>query len=298
MSKPSVQFSTRINDSVVEISSVDENIHQLHLSVKTGESENRITFRNKDKVIELSDKLRDLAEKMTSVAQPAYRITGKAIMVLSHNLTKMGTLIDCDEVNRTLFHGDVQYETLYDAWMATHPDNTDNHMVFVLYNLMDGSIGREVIENSILACIRYQSDFVSTYNFHTCKFMGLPDVVAFASETTKTFEVSQLSRATTNVLILTRQGNITLDRNNGDPDTPSLFDSGANKLDGTKVSRYEVVERIREIIEKEDKSHPYCDEAITAILKRENYDIARRTVQKYRESFLKIEISNKRKVKY
>ena len=48
-----------------------------------------------------------------------------------------------------------------------------------------------------------------------------------------------------------------------------------------------MVERIREIIEKEDKSHPYCDEAITAILKRENYDIARKTVHTENISILK-----------
>ncbi|MEL0102844.1 MAG: hypothetical protein VW837_05145, partial [Gammaproteobacteria bacterium] len=41
---------------------------------------------------------------------------------------------------------------------------------------------------------------------------------------------------------------------------------------------------------------PYSDDKITAILSKENINIARRTVAKYRES-LKIESSSKRKTK-
>jgi RNA polymerase sigma-54 factor len=35
----------------------------------------------------------------------------------------------------------------------------------------------------------------------------------------------------------------------------------------------------------EDRNNPYSDEQIVQVLKKENIDIARRTVAKYRESF-------------
>ena len=40
---------------------------------------------------------------------------------------------------------------------------------------------------------------------------------------------------------------------------------------------------LREAIEQEDKSRPLSDEALTALLKKDGYPVARRTVAKYRE---------------
>ena len=44
-----------------------------------------------------------------------------------------------------------------------------------------------------------------------------------------------------------------------------------------------MLEKMKEIIENEDKAHPYSDEAIRKILAKENIHISRRTVTKYRE---------------
>ena len=57
--------------------------------------------------------------------------------------------------------------------------------------------------------------------------------------------------------------------------------TGANGGDGQ--SSRAVMERIREIIDAEDSAHPYSDDAVAAMLRKENVDIARRTVAKYRE---------------
>jgi RNA polymerase sigma-54 factor len=54
---------------------------------------------------------------------------------------------------------------------------------------------------------------------------------------------------------------------------------------GGTASRAGVQERVRGIIENEDRSHPLSDEAIVSILKTEDgLDIARRTVTKYRKA--------------
>ena len=53
--------------------------------------------------------------------------------------------------------------------------------------------------------------------------------------------------------------------------------------DDDDTSSMQILAALRNVIEKEDKRHPMSDEAITAALRDEGYNIARRTVAKYRE---------------
>jgi len=66
---------------------------------------------------------------------------------------------------------------------------------------------------------------------------------------------------------------------------------------GEDVSSLLVKERLRKLVEAEDKAHPLSDMEIEEILGRENYHIARRTVAKYRKQ-LKILPSHIRKRKF
>ena len=52
--------------------------------------------------------------------------------------------------------------------------------------------------------------------------------------------------------------------------------------DGEGVSSRKIKLALREIIDHEDKHHPYSDEALTKLLNDQGYGIARRTVAKYR----------------
>jgi len=74
-----------------------------------------------------------------------------------------------------------------------------------------------------------------------------------------------------------------------------FLNSGIQSVNGMdRVASLSVKERIKKIVKNEDKSKPYSDQEIAAILKRSNIDIARRTVAKYRE-MLEILPSNQRK---
>lgn len=53
--------------------------------------------------------------------------------------------------------------------------------------------------------------------------------------------------------------------------------------DNDDTSSHEILSTIRGIIEAEDKRKPLSDEAITAAISAKGYEIARRTVAKYRE---------------
>jgi len=65
-----------------------------------------------------------------------------------------------------------------------------------------------------------------------------------------------------------------------------FFSEGISTQSGEDVSNKEVKERIKEILAAEDKSKPYSDEEIASILKDKGFNIARRTVAKYRESMM------------
>jgi RNA polymerase sigma-54 factor len=62
-----------------------------------------------------------------------------------------------------------------------------------------------------------------------------------------------------------------------------FFNGGTTRADGEEKSIHAVKQKVREIVEKEDKQHPLSDEEIAAGLKQQGLEIARRTVTKYRK---------------
>ncbi len=96
---------------------------------------------------------------------------------------------------------------------------------------------------------------------------------------------STISRVTTNKFVHTPQGIFEL---------KYFFNSSINRVGGGEVASESVKNKIQQIIKNENLRKPYSDDQISLLLKKENIDIARRTVAKYRES-LKILPSSKRK---
>jgi RNA polymerase sigma-54 factor len=64
----------------------------------------------------------------------------------------------------------------------------------------------------------------------------------------------------------------------------TFFSEGISTQSGEDVSNTVVKDRVYEIIQNENKQQPRGDEEITAILVKEGFQIARRTVSKYREN--------------
>jgi RNA polymerase sigma-54 factor len=63
---------------------------------------------------------------------------------------------------------------------------------------------------------------------------------------------------------------------------------------GEEVSTREVKKILNDFIENEDKENPLSDEKLTELLQQKGYNIARRTVAKYREQ-LNISVARLRK---
>ncbi|KAF0239560.1 MAG: RNA polymerase sigma-54 [Prolixibacteraceae bacterium] len=62
-----------------------------------------------------------------------------------------------------------------------------------------------------------------------------------------------------------------------------FFSEGLQKDDGEEVSSREIKKILQDCIGSEDKSKPLTDDKLALILKQKTYNIARRTVAKYRE---------------
>lgn len=62
-----------------------------------------------------------------------------------------------------------------------------------------------------------------------------------------------------------------------------FFSSSITTESGEEISNKEVKKILKEIIDNEDKSKPYSDDKLEKLLKDKGYDIARRTIAKYRE---------------
>jgi RNA polymerase sigma-54 factor len=75
----------------------------------------------------------------------------------------------------------------------------------------------------------------------------------------------------------------------------SFFSESIQNDQGEEVSTREIKKILSDCIVAEDKSKPFTDEELTAILKTKGYPIARRTVAKYRE-LLNISVARLRKV--
>jgi RNA polymerase sigma-54 factor len=96
---------------------------------------------------------------------------------------------------------------------------------------------------------------------------------------------STVSRVTTNKYAYTPQGIFEL---------KYFFNSSINRIYGEAIASVSVQEKIRLIISNEDLQKPYSDEKISKLLEKENINVARRTVAKYREVMKELP-SNKRK---
>lgn len=127
---------------------------------------------------------------------------------------------------------------------------------------------RDTIRKIVEVIIDTQYDFFKNGNMHLkpLTMKQIADKIGM-HETT-------VSRAVANKFAKTPQGIITL---------KYFFSAGFQSADGDMISSRGVMEKIRNIIDDEDKSSPCSDDDITKVLNDEGIPVARRTVAKYRE---------------
>jgi len=117
--------------------------------------------------------------------------------------------------------------------------------------------------------MQYQYEFFLTGDDKNLKPMILKDIADRIS-----MDISTVSRVANSKYVQTEFGTFLL---------KSFFSEAIQTESGEEVSNKEVKKILEEHIGKEDKRHPLADEKLTDILKDAGYNIARRTVAKYRE---------------
>ena len=73
-----------------------------------------------------------------------------------------------------------------------------------------------------------------------------------------------------------------------------FFSESLKNMEGEDISTKEIKKQLRLIVDQEDKMHPYTDDQLVEKLKELGYNIARRTIAKYRAQ-MNIPITGQRK---
>lgn len=133
---------------------------------------------------------------------------------------------------------------------------------------------------TITAIVKFQKDYFITGDEKSLKPMILKDIADITG-----FDISTISRVVKSKYADTPNGIVYL---------KDLFSDSLTNDDGEEVSTKEIKTHLLEVISKENKRKPLTDDALVVILKEQGYNIARRTIAKYREQ-LNIPVARLRK---
>ena len=121
----------------------------------------------------------------------------------------------------------------------------------------------------INAIVDYQRSYFLTGDEQKLKPMILKDIADKID-----MDISTVSRVANSKYIDTPYGVKLL---------KSLFSEGMKNQEGEDVSTIEIKNILNQLISEENKKNPLADQALSELLKEKGYNVARRTVSKYRE---------------
>ncbi|NCD43139.1 MAG: RNA polymerase sigma-54 factor, partial [Bacteroidia bacterium] len=130
------------------------------------------------------------------------------------------------------------------------------------------------------AIMEYQKEYFLTGDETKLRPMILKDIADIVH-----LDISTISRVANSKYVQTPYGTFLL---------KSFFSESMQNDSGEEVSTREIKTILQESIDQEDKSKPYTDDYLVKVLKEKGYNIARRTVAKYREQ-LSIPVARLRK---
>ena len=122
---------------------------------------------------------------------------------------------------------------------------------------------------TINAIVEYQREYFLSGDEHKLKPMVLKDI----AEKIK-MDISTISRVANSKYIDTPYGVKLL---------KDFFSEGMKNIEGEDVSTIEIKKTLESIISDEDKNKPLTDNLLSELLKEKGYNVARRTIAKYRE---------------
>lgn len=230
-----------------------------------------------------ADQLKDAMSLITSLnPKPGSIITGGATDRTRHIIPDFNVEVDSDNGNITLTLlnriPELQIESTFSESACEMPSNatrSQREAATFIKQKRDEANGfirilkmrQETLYRVMEAIVKLQRDFFLTDDESRIKPMILKDIAAITGH-----DLSVISRATAGKYVMTQRGIYPL----------KLFFNERPK-DDEDTSSHEIIAALKEIILNENKSKPLSDETITSLLSKKGYDIARRTVAKYRE---------------
>lgn len=139
---------------------------------------------------------------------------------------------------------------------------------------------QNTLQVTMEAIMNYQREYFLTGDETKLRPMILKDIAEIVN-----LDISTISRVANSKYVQTPFGTFLL---------KSFFSESMQTESGEEVSTREIKKILSDCIDVEDKSKPLTDEQLTKILKEKGYNIARRTVAKYREQ-LSIPVARLRK---
>ncbi len=128
---------------------------------------------------------------------------------------------------------------------------------------------QETMYKTMYAIMQYQYDYFLSGDQTRLRPMILKDIADITG-----LDISTVSRVVNSKYVQTEFGVKRL---------KEFFSEGMQTQEGEEVSTLEVKKVLNDLITAEDKRKPLSDEKLTQLLSDKGYDIARRTVAKYRE---------------
>lgn len=139
---------------------------------------------------------------------------------------------------------------------------------------------QNTLYNTMRAIMEYQREYFLTGDETRLRPMILKDIAEMVN-----LDISTVSRVANSKYVQTPFGTFLL---------KSFFSESMQTDDGEEVSTREIKKILSDCIEAESKDKPLTDEQLTKILNDKGYNIARRTVAKYREQ-LNVPVARLRK---
>ena len=230
-----------------------------------------------------SEKLREVVSVITSLnPKPGSILTGGVSDSTRHIIPDFSIEVDDDNGNITLTLlnriPELQIEETFSEKACEIPQNATRSQreaaAFIKQKRDEASgfikilkMRQETLYRVMKAIVKIQHEFFLTDDESKIKPMILKDISAITGQ-----DLSVISRATTGKYVMTQRGIYPL----------KLF-FNERPTDDDDTSSHEILAALKDIIANENKRRPLSDEAITNALGEQGYNIARRTVTKYRE---------------
>lgn len=128
---------------------------------------------------------------------------------------------------------------------------------------------QDTLFRTMYVIMQYQHDFFMTGDERFLKPMILKDIAEITG-----LDISTISRVASSKFVQTEFGTKKL---------KDFFSESMQAQDGTEVSTLEIKNILTDVVNSENKIKPLSDEKLKDILSEKGYNIARRTIAKYRE---------------